>query len=87
MQQPISYNEQRVPNKLITKQIKKPLEGSSIIINRDFAVGGWTMGTNDIKPAISPYSQKIAKIEYIEKVNKQNLKNSKRTKYNYVKLS
>ena len=48
MQQPISYNEQLFPNKLISKQIKKHLEGSVIVINRDFALAGWTMGKNDI---------------------------------------
>ena len=31
------------------------------------------MGKNDTKPAISPYSQKIAEIEYIEKVNINNI--------------
>ena len=73
MQQPISYNEQLFPNKFL-KQNQKHLEGSAIVINRDFAAAGWTMDKNLIKPAISPYSQKIAEIEYIEKVNKHNIK-------------
>ena len=73
MQQPISFS-QLFPNKFLKQNIQKHLEGSVILINRDFTAGGWTMDKNLIKPAISPYSQKIAEIEYIEKVNKHNIK-------------